>query len=267
MKTDFFYRAEEIVIQRDWACFPVSRSTKTPCIIGGRNAASKDMDQITKWSEDFPYANVGVATGVENGIFVVDIDDALAFEHLKSLGKMPSTLTASSGRGFHLYYQHIGGKVVNRAGKLVLRSKNPWRGDDWLEVQGLDIRGDGGSIIAPPSVHSSGRSYFWQDGYDKVSLPPLWLCRMIGEKHEAKKKPQYRFENAPPPLRTSIEMILNSQSGNRNATLNSAAFLARKGVMAGSFTRAQAEQELMNAAISIGLSKQEAVATIKSGLY
>src|ERR1019366_7057017 len=85
---------------------------------------------------------------------------ALEREH----GALPVTLEAvTGGGGRHLYFRHPGWPVMNRVG---LRA-------------GLDLRGDGGCVVAPPSLHPSGRPYVWvaRRSLDEVPLAPLphWL--------------------------------------------------------------------------------------------
>ena len=87
--------------------------------------------------------------------FVLDIDarnggddslDTLIHKH----GRMPDTLEAVTGsRGRHFYFKHPGVPVTNSVGLL----------------PGIDVRGDGGLVVAPPSIHVSGQQYFW-DGMD-----------------------------------------------------------------------------------------------------
>lgn len=125
--------------------------------------------------------NVAIATGAGSGIFVLDIDvrngggdslDALIHEH----GRMPDTLEAVMGsRGRHFYFQHPGVAVPNMAGLL----------------PGIDVCGDGGLVVAPPSIHVSGNNYFW-DGMDglesEIAAAPTWLLEMIMGNHPAGEK-------------------------------------------------------------------------------
>jgi hypothetical protein len=73
----------------------------------------------------------------------------------------------SGGGARHCYFSHPGGHVANRAGI----------------ASGLDLRGDGGLVVAPPSVYSTGRYYFWRPGRapDELSLAPLpeWLRTFV----------------------------------------------------------------------------------------
>jgi hypothetical protein len=107
----------------------------------GVRDATTDQDIITRWWADTPDARVGVATGAVSGIIVLDVDGddgeaslaALEREH----GPLPATATVLTGKGRHLYFSHPGVLVPNRV----------------RVAAGLDVRGDGGYVVAPPSPH------------------------------------------------------------------------------------------------------------------
>jgi putative DNA primase/helicase len=127
---------------------------------------------IRRWWERWPAANVGIATGPESGIFVLDVDGEDGQESLKaleSLGELPKTLRAHTGRtgpdgkrtGFHLYFTWPPRtNLSNSAGRL---------------GKGLDIRAAGGYVVAPPSLHASGLLYGWDGNVSTISDPPAWL--------------------------------------------------------------------------------------------
>ena len=123
---------------------------KHPLTRHSANDASTDPVQIRTWWTRRPLAHVAIATGAESGLVVIDLDrkpgkDGVA--SLKALGKVPATLTARTGSGgLHLYFRHPGGCVPNSVGKL---------------GPGIDVRGDDGYVIAPPSGHISGGHYAW----------------------------------------------------------------------------------------------------------
>ena len=104
-------------------------------------------DEINQWWAQWPQANVGIVTGAVSDLIVLDCDNEAAFEEWRA--KLQSagieTATCKTGRGAHFYFQHPGDKVKNFA------AKQP----------GLDLRGDGGYVIAPPSIHASGVLYQW----------------------------------------------------------------------------------------------------------
>jgi DNA-binding transcriptional ArsR family regulator len=132
--------------------------------------ASADEAVIRAWWERWPDANLGVATGLASGLFVLDVDPAHGGdESLEILvarhGAPPGgPISHTGGGGRHLLFAHPGFRVPSRSGAL---------------GSGLDVRSDGGYIVAPPSQHRSGRLYEWEASShpDEVPLPqaPAWL--------------------------------------------------------------------------------------------
>jgi len=120
-------------------------------------------------------ANVGIATGVASGFFVLDVDGQQGAESREGLtdqqGKLPATVEAlTGGGGQHILFQYpeklqIGNKVA--------------------VALGLDVRGDGGYIVAAPSTHISGRQYEWEassrPGEIKLAEAPGWLLSMLAK--------------------------------------------------------------------------------------
>lgn len=138
---------------------------KHPRTRHGFKDATTDTTQIKKWWDMWPDANVGIRTGVEAGIIVLDVDGAHGVDSLEDK-KMPTTPTAKTGRGTHYYFKHPGGKVDN------FTKKRP----------GLDLKADGGYVVAPPSLHESGKRYEWiiPPSYG-LADPPSWLLELIEE--------------------------------------------------------------------------------------
>ncbi len=146
---------------------------KRPYTHRGLHDASTDPDQIRGWWRKWPDANVGIRTGAESGLIVLDVDpDHGGDESLAQLealqGPLPATVQQrTGGGGRHYLFQHPGTPVRNRAGFR----------------PGLDVRGDGGYIVAPPSRHISGERYAWEpgcspDGIELAALP-AWLLDLI----------------------------------------------------------------------------------------
>jgi len=116
-----------------------------------QNKASKNEKEIRNWWSRWPSANVCIVTGKDSGVVVIDVDPRHGGEEsLKELQSSGSNFDGSpslrtGGGGSHFYFQHPGGRVPNRAGVL----------------PGIDVRGDGGFVVAPPSMHASGEVYSW----------------------------------------------------------------------------------------------------------
>ena len=135
---------------RNKAC---NHKGKHPRTMNGVKDATTNQDLIYKWWKDWPNSNVGVATGKQSGFIVIDIDgggeDSLQ-RLVDQYGELPDTvesITGSGGRHILLKYpDNFNGTIPNKV--------------DWLPS--VDIRGDNGYIVAPPSNHESGRSYEWE---------------------------------------------------------------------------------------------------------
>ncbi|MCK6446183.1 MAG: phage/plasmid primase, P4 family [Planctomycetes bacterium] len=149
---------------------------KHPRTNRGFKDATTDESQIRSWWRQWPDANVGIATGAATGNFVFDIDprhggDASLAELERVHGPLPATLEAKTGGGGrHVYLAHPGWKVGNRVNLRL----------------GIDVRGDGGYVVAPPSVHATGGVYEWERGRGPgevdISAAPRWLLDLISER-------------------------------------------------------------------------------------
>ena len=145
-----------------WAVHPLRRGSKKPATQHGFWDATTDTEQIAAWWTDDPEYNIGLATGEGSGVVVLDVDvkdGALGTESYDELypGEEPSTLRAfTPSGGFHCYYRHPGYPVKNQQSKL---------------ANGLDLRGDGGYVVLPPSV-IDGRAYYWDDPAELAAFPP-----------------------------------------------------------------------------------------------
>jgi hypothetical protein len=188
---------------RGWAVFPVypMRSSpggvkcacgksdcskgKHPMTMNGRNGASLDTKKITEWwSGEWADANIGIATGRESSLFVVDLDDKHdgrrqreGSKNIRALadGKdFGSPLIAKSGSGgVHLFYSSL------RAGSDLCLGNTESK-----LAQDVDTRGEGGYVVAAPSNHEMGGLYAWVgDVKGELSPPPDWLVELM---HAAK---------------------------------------------------------------------------------
>ncbi|MGB8990066.1 MAG: bifunctional DNA primase/polymerase, partial [Candidatus Sulfotelmatobacter sp.] len=160
--------ALEPVLQYGWRLFPCAERGKVPLLKNWPRSASSDADVIRKWAERHGDCNWGVATGPESGVFAIDVDEEAGEESFNSLvdehGVWAETLAAITGRGRHFYFDWpASGTIRCSAGKL---------------GTGVDVRGDGGYCVIPPSTHPSGARYEWT-GKPQVAVAPDWLLRSI----------------------------------------------------------------------------------------
>ena len=158
--------------------FPCRPRDKRPATTNGVRDATKDLDAIRAWWRHDHRFNVGIATGAVSGLFVVDVDGLDAEVELRKLeqvhGELPATVEAITARGRHVYFQTPGERVPNSASKI---------------APGIDVRGDGGYVLAPPSIHPSGRGYAWSvDSTDTLTIAPDWLLAKIITLGGGKKK-------------------------------------------------------------------------------
>jgi len=161
-----FREASRGLIERGFEIFPLQPGKKIP-FAGTRGCkdASKDDEIVFEWSRKWPNANIGVACGEASDIIAIDVDvkaaagggDSLVW--LWNQGKeLTRTLTVRTPTGgLHFYYRWIAG-VSNSQGRI---------------APGIDVRSDGGYVVAPPSV-IEGQPYTWVTEAPIVELP-AWL--------------------------------------------------------------------------------------------
>ena len=172
--------------RKGFAVFPLTPGEKVPLKgSAGFKDATTDKDKITEWWQANPDANIGLATGAQTGVWVLDIDahkdggstiDALEAKH----GKLPDTvevLTPHGGR--HLWFAWPpNGTVCTSVGKIGV---------------GVDIRGDGGYVVVPPSrLRDTTRRYDFEASSHLANTPivnaPEWLTdRLCEDKPKATK--------------------------------------------------------------------------------
>ena len=143
-------KAVELATEHGFAVLPVRPGGKIPLIRDWVNRATGDLETIRQWFEVWPDANLGVATGSKSGVFVLDCDvDTGGLESLDNRGiDYSKTLVVRTGSGgLHIYYRYDPDRSIrNSASKI---------------APGLDIRGEGGFVVAPPSIHPNGNLYQW----------------------------------------------------------------------------------------------------------
>ena len=154
-----------------WSCFPLLPRSKAPACPGGFHDACKDEAAIRALWGSRTNLNLGIATGEASGFWVLDIDaDKGGNESLEALenkyGSLPKTLTSKTGGGgtHYLFRVQHDTKIPCSIGKI---------------GKGIDTRGNGGYITAPPSVHPNGTSYQWEEG--EIVNAPKWLIKLITE--------------------------------------------------------------------------------------
>lgn len=146
------------------AVFPLACRDKVPAVVGGCKVATTKRTTIERWWDKNPQYNIGIATGNKSsGLVVIDLDvdknkgidgyDVLRDWQNKH-GKLPETWQSITGRGGYHYFYKDAIVHFNRVGLY----------------EGVDIRGEGGYIVAPPSVHPNGNIYEWEQGPEEYEI-------------------------------------------------------------------------------------------------
>ncbi|BBK44139.1 hypothetical protein STVA_41590 [Allostella vacuolata] len=255
-----------------FSCFPLKPRDKKPFGEWKRFQTTPPTDEeIANWSRR-PDNNGAVVTGAISNIIVLDTDSPEADAEAQRRG-IPVTPTVRTAKGCHYYFRHLGRPMAN----FVRRE------------EGMDLRGDGGYVVAAGSVHPSGHVYQWVYAPFETELadPPEWLLALIDDGrprergtrestvvagpwvppapdgHYLAPKPNAYAEAA---LDRELAQLRRAGEGKRNIALNTAAYNLGQLVAGGGLAQAEVERSLMAIAVLIGLDTKEAQATIGSGL-
>jgi Bifunctional DNA primase/polymerase, N-terminal len=183
-------------LRRDWSV--IRLRGKLPA---ERWAEYQQRHMTTEEVEERPWPGVGVVTGAISGIVVLDADSPEAVGELTRRGH-PATPMAKTARGVHAYFEHPRGQLPTRIGL----------------GNGLDLKGDGGYVVAPPSKHPSGAVYQWliSPEDEKPAPLPAWVMDQI----------RVRGRRA-----TTEDLGEEIPNGSRNKTMTSiAGTLRRRGL-------------------------------------
>lgn len=204
--------------RRGWAVFPLGVRSKEPLVRGAYKAATADVAQVRIWWQQWPEANIGLATGRVSGLWVLDIDGEQGEASFAQLvaehgGELAETRMASSGKGYHLYWRLPFGTDQGR--RIGVRP-------------GIDIIGGQGYLVAPPSVHPSGRVYQWLNEHQEPVEAPQWLMGL--ERVRSAPKPLEVASAVPIIIRPTSRPegpVRDPQSYLRGVTRSAAASVAR----------------------------------------
>ena len=273
--------------RRGWPVLPLHEITPRGCSCGDRGCgspakhprtqhglddATTDEATIRSWWRRWPRANIGLRTGER--FDVVDIDQQS--QALRSLHRAAGGTFAWVGprvqtsRGWHLYVAPTGAGTHNQA------------------LPGLDWKGKGGYVVAPPSLHPSGYRYRWDGLHREAPIPqaPQWLLDAVkppttlrtawtGNTQAAAPKPEDKPATKPADkpaaywskaLKGEVDNVLRAREGTRNDALNRAAFKLGRAVGAGMLEEDKVTAELFAAGVQVGLGELETRRTIHSGL-
>jgi hypothetical protein len=177
---------------------------KHPRTRKGLKDATTDERQVRRWWELYPLANVGLAMGRKSGLVAVDVDprsggDAAITELIERYGDLPNTLEAiTGGGGSHILFAHPGVTFKNSSSVL---------------GEGLDVKTDGGYIVAAPSLHSSGKRYSWRTRR-RPSAMPHWLLNLLTAESQKRATPATAGPRSRAPSPTQTGPMISEGSRN-----------------------------------------------------
>ena len=247
--------------RRGWPCFPVAG--KTPLTVHGFKDATCGEDELRRLFFDRRATGVAIACG-EAGLLVVDLDgdegrDAWADLAASNDGHEQTLVVQTPTGGLHIYFAGEGPSSTRRLGP------------------GIDTKGAGGYVVAPPSRHPAGGHYLWLAPTAPIATAPKWLLAALtspqtdaaaiaqGERRELPVGAQAtNYGRAA--LDGLADDVATAVEGTRNDTLLRAAIRAGRLEAAGELTADLAERRLVEAACGTGLAPLEAHRTFQSGL-
>lgn len=184
-----FYAAQGLPVVTVWGLYKTGENPVCRCILRekcrdagkhprtshGANDGTTDLAKRRRWK--WESGNIGICTGEASGVLVIDVDPRSGgretIEELqRQLGKLPAgPLVATGGGGWHGYMRYPGGADGKLEPGIEIRSElGP----------GVQIKANGGMVVAPPSLHKSGKRYVWARDRDLESvefpaLPDGWV--------------------------------------------------------------------------------------------
>jgi hypothetical protein len=193
--------------------------------------------------------NIGIATGTVSGFWVLDIDPG-GEDHLRRLeaehGKLPLTRKVVTGRGGgHLWFKYTEA-IQCSAGRVAPH---------------VDVRGDLGYCVSPPSIHENGRRYEWlTDPATPVAIAPEWLVALTRKKSPISERARLRTPRPSYPgaygaaaLNAEVAALATAVPGTRNDALNRAAFVLFQLVAGGELDEGVVQDQLVQACHVNGL--------------
>ena len=239
--------------------FPCSPLDKKPLTPHGFKDATTDEAQVRAWWGKWPNAMIAAPTGPASGVWALDPDvdpvkqlDGIAALHqlVAQYGSLPQTLTSITPRGGkHLFFAWDPNVDIRNSESKV--------------GPGIDVRGNGGYVILPPSRNGTGGAYQWDPNSPRIFAPaPPWLIVLA----KAKKVSAY----AKAALERECKTVAAALPGTRNSTLNKAAFNLGQLIGGGALDEQEVRDRLFEAAETCRLVADDgataAEATIDSGI-
>jgi hypothetical protein len=288
-RSDTYVRAAIDYADRGWPVFLLGRTKRPvhncrPCRAAGPDhdpqacdcltchgfyAATVDRTRIAAIFDAISDGLLAIRTGTVAGLVVVDIDPAhggIVDPALMS----PTAAVSTGGGGWHLYYRHPGGRPV---------PSRPLPGRP-----GVDIKADGGYVVAPPSIHPiTGRPYRWVGGRPVGEMPPPLAAACLAETAPPRPSPGRPVTTDPPVTVTArsaggishpaallaahLDAVARAPQGLRRTTLYGAARGVARMVAAGALTPADAQAALTDAGRRAEQTDRDIRAAITGGFH
>jgi Bifunctional DNA primase/polymerase, N-terminal/AAA domain len=271
-----------------WHVFPCNPTDKRPLVSNGFYSATTDEDEIRAWWRRWPNAMIGVRMGATSGVWAIDPDapkqgspDGVAnwAELVAKHGGIPHTHTHNTPNGGqHLLFNWRDDRPVTNS-------------EGGLSGLGINVRGEGGYVVAPPSVMANGKAYEIAEPlhFFNFAEAPEWLYDLILPKppalSPAEPAPSISQQAlaivrspsvtrnaayADAALRGEYDAVKSAPLGGRNNQLNNSAFKLGTLVGRGVLTEQAVETAMLEAAVACGLvaddGRDKCLATIRSGL-
>ncbi len=152
-------------LSKGFSVIPINEKSKTPAISSWKEFQNRKPTEkeLHLWFSNGNKRNIGIVTGRISGLAVVDLDSDKAVEFAKD-NKFPQTPFSKTGKGYQAYYRFKEG------------TRNFQKRDDLPDI---DLRAEGGYVVAPPSIHPNGKQYQWAGGKGLDDLPLSELPEII----------------------------------------------------------------------------------------
>jgi Bifunctional DNA primase/polymerase, N-terminal len=250
-------------------CDAVAKHPVHRLVPRGLRDATSHLDTVARWWRSVPNANVGIRTGAESDLVVLDVDGPAGRQALRALvaahGLFEARWARTGGGGWHAYFAHPRATVSNSAGRVGGR---------------LDVRGEGGYVVAPPSRHWSGRLYRWTALPDEPAPPdgqlpalPGWLLELAmpssptnGSPAEVTLRTGDANAYAAAAVEREVHEVAHAPHGQRNHRLNRAAFRLGQLVGAGLLDQTTVTAALVDAGLAAGPGERKIRSTIERGI-
>ena len=204
--TDILTAALEYAARR-LPIFPCKRTDKRPLIKGGFHGATTDPDQIKAWWAKWPEAMIGMPTGQLSGVDVLDLDVKKGKNGFAAIpdwkDRSPIIVRTPTDPKLHT------DGAPDEGGHLWFKSNGAVKGTTDTIALGVDTRGDGGYVVAPPSMNGFGTYRFEKSGLDEIAKLPAFpadlaaRCRKI-----PKPKPQAELQQQQKPADPDADQLL-----------------------------------------------------------